>query len=278
MKLNSLVLVILLVLIPSVFSQEASSPGARAQWKLVWSDEFNGPSIDRSVWSYEIGFIRNKEPQYYTDRAENSYIENGNLVIETRMENYQGAPFTSASLNTHGKKAFQYGRIEMRAKLPKGNGIWPAFWTLGEKGRWPRDGEIDIMELWGGEIEEIWGSKGDNGLGDGVTTGCSHFADENAKHVSGGLGKYKLPGGAKCADAYHIYAIEWNAEEIKWFFDDVNFMSFKIDTDSKRVAFQQPHYILVNTAISPTAKPGPTPDTLPQKYFIDYVRVYESTR
>ncbi len=275
MKPNFLLLAVVFALIPGLFAQTAGSPGGKGPWKLVWSDEFNGPAIDRSVWGYEIGFVRNKEPQYYTDRPENSYIENGNLVIETRMENYQGAPYTSASLNTHGKKAFLYGRIEMRAKLPEGNGIWPAFWTLGEKEGWPRGGEIDIMELWGGQIDEIWGRKGDNGLGDGVTTGCSHFADDNGKHVSGGQGKYRLPNGAKCSDAYHIYAIEWDPDGIKWFFDDVNFMNFKIDTAAKRHSFQQPHYILVNTAISATAKPGPTEDTLPQKYFIDYVRVYQ---
>jgi beta-glucanase (GH16 family) len=278
MKLNVLVLAILLAVVQSIFPQAADSPVAQAKWKLVWSDEFNGPAIDKSVWEFEIGHIRNKEPQYYTDRPENSYIEDGNLVIETRMENYRGAPYTSASLNTRGRKAFQYGRIEMRARLPKGNAIWPAFWTMGEKGRWPRCGEIDIMEMWGGEIEEVWGKKGDNGLGDGVTTGCIHYADENGKHASGGQGKYSLPDGAKCADAYHIYAIEWDANEIKWFFDDVNFMDFKIDTDARRQAFHQPHYILVNTAIAPTLKPGPTTDTLPQKYYIDYVRVYERDR
>lgn len=275
MKLNSTLLLICFATLQSVLAQVANPPGTPAGWRLVWSDEFNGPEIDRSVWDYEIGFIRNKEPQYYTDRPENSYIEDGNLVIETRMESYMGAPYTSASLNTRGKKAFRYGRIEMRAKLPKGNAIWPAFWTLGEGGHWPRDGEIDIMEMWGGEIEEIWGSSGDRGLGDGVTTGCIHYADEDGKHVADELAKYRLPDGAKCADAYHIYAIEWDAEEIKWFFDDVNFKNFKIDSAAKRRSFQQPHYILVNTAISPTLKPGPTAETLPQKYFIDYVRVYE---
>lgn len=274
MKLNSFLFAIFFPLVPSLFAQDT----VNGRWELVWSDEFSGPSIDKSVWNFEIGFIRNKEPQYYTDRAENAYIENGNLVIETRMEDYQGAPYTSASLNTRGKKAFLYGRIEMRAKLPEGNAIWPAFWTMGEKGRWPHCGEIDIMEMWGGEIEEIWGEKGNNDLGDGVTTGCIHYADENGKHVSGGLGKYRLPGGKKCADDYHIYAIEWSTDEIKWFFDDVNFKNFRIDTEPKRQAFQQPHFILVNSAISPTVKPGPTVDTLPQKYFIDYIRIYEGRR
>lgn len=278
MKLNRFVPPILVALAPTLFPQDTDSPGAKGSWKLVWSDEFNGPSIDKSVWSHEIGFIRNKEPQYYTDRSENSYIENGNLVIETRMENYRGAPYTSASLNTRGRKAFLYGRIEMRARLPKGNAIWPAFWTLGEQGRWPRCGEIDIMEMWGGEIDEIWGRKGSNGLGDGVTTGCIHYADENGRHVSGGLGKYRLPGGAKCADSYHTYAIEWDADRIRWFFDDVNFMNFELDTEAKRSGFRHPHFILVNTAISPTLKPGPTADTLPQKYYIDYIRVYQRDR
>ena len=100
--------------------------------KIIFEDHFDGDTIDRSKWQFEIGFIRNHEPQYYTDRPCNAYVEDSMLHIVTLREDYEGAKYTSASLNTEGKFSCTYGRIEMRAKLPWSKGIWPAFWTLGE--------------------------------------------------------------------------------------------------------------------------------------------------
>lgn len=129
MLMEKCVFIVGLVLLSSVvgFSQQQ-------KWKLVWCDEFNYEGLpDSSKWGYEVGFVRNKEPQYYTyKRLENAYVENGKLIINARKEDYKGAHYTSASLNTQGIAEFQYGRMEMRAKVPKGLGSWPAFWMLGE--------------------------------------------------------------------------------------------------------------------------------------------------
>jgi len=239
---------------------------ASAAWQLAWSDEFNGPNIDTATWGYEIGFIRNNELQYYTSRTNNARIESGNLVIECKRESFNGAQYTSASLNTSGKKSFKYGRIEMRAKLPYSKGLWPAFWTLGQNINtvgWPACGEIDIMEMIGG------------GVGfDDKTYGTVHW--DNGGHQGNGS-SYQLTSG-KLADAYHIYAVEWDSTQIKWFFDSVNYHTVNI-TDPQFSELQAPHYILLNCAIGGSwpDSVGKTPDAttvLPQKYYIDYVRVY----
>lgn len=109
-----------------------------ATWKLIWSDEFNTASVDPETWLYERGYLRNNELQYYTDKQENVRLEDGNLVIETRKENVSGYAYTSGSINTRGKRSWKYGRFEMRARLPEGPGIWPAFWTCGNSGTWPQ--------------------------------------------------------------------------------------------------------------------------------------------
>ncbi len=254
-----------------VQAEDAARPG----WKLEWSDEFDQPEIDRTVWKFEIGHIRNKEPQYYTDRKENAYIKDGNLVIETKLEEYKGAPYTSASLNTKGTKSFLYGRIEMRAKLPHGPAIWPAFWSMGIEDGWPKCGEIDIMELWGGENRR-WGENKTGGWGDGVSCAKAHWFDVETNKKTQNVGNcIELPEGKKCADDYHLYAIEWDENEIVWYFDETVVDRMKIETEGQKMGFQQPHYILVNTAVAPYVKPGPVPEMFPTFYVIDYIRVYK---
>jgi beta-glucanase (GH16 family) len=252
-----LLLATLITLLPSV---------ASAAWQLAWSDEFNGTSINTANWGYEIGFIRNNELQYYTSRPENARIESGNLVIECRRENFNGAQYTSASLNTSGKRTFRYGRIEMRARLPYSKGLWPAFWTLGQNINtvgWPACGEIDVMEMIGG------------GEGfDDKTYGTVHW--DNGGHQGNGS-SLQLASGI-FADAYHIFAIEWDSTNIKWFMDNANFHTVNI-TASQFSELHNPHYLLLNLAIGGSwpNSVGKTPDAttvLPQKYYIDYVRAY----
>lgn len=235
-------------------------------WVTVFEDHFDGCEINNSVWQYEIGFIRNNEPQYYTDRKENSYTENSDLVIVTRREEYEGAPYTSASLNTKGTKEFKYGLFEMRAKLPHGKGIWPAFWTLGadigECG-WPLCGEIDIMEAISDIKEENdrrifttlhWKSRanGQHDRDQGI------FFFENEKYY----------------DDYHTYAIDWNKDRVIWLIDGKE--RYRVDIkDDMQGSFDKPHYILVNTAFanwSDDSRPDETTQ-LPQEYRIDYIRV-----
>ena len=126
-------------------------------WKLVFEDDFNGTELNREVWVKEIGMVRNGEPQYYTDEDRNCYLKDGCLVIETLREDYEGAKFTSAAIETRDEYTWTYGRFEMKAKLPRSHVLWPAFWTLGKSIRhgvnWPRCGEIDIMEMTGGVLE-----------------------------------------------------------------------------------------------------------------------------
>lgn len=253
----------ILFLIPVcfIFCNSLSAQKNKNNWKLIWSDEFNKSSIDTSIWKYEEGYIRNKELQYYTKRPENAHIENGNLVITTRKETIDTFAYTSASLQTRGTKSFLYGRIEMRAKLPYGPGIWPAFWTLGNDLDWPNCGEIDIMEMWGGAAT------------DGKAYGNAHWA-ENGKHKNAEAHFYQLPGNKKLADNYHIYAVEWEKDEMRFYLDEHCYFTFKIDNESKAHGFRQPHFILVNTAVAPWGPPADT-NTYPQTYKIDYIRVYQ---
>ncbi len=250
------------------------------QWELKWSDEFETEGLpDAAKWNYEEGLVRNEEPQFYTvGRKENARVERGNLVIEGRREefpnpNYRAgsdnwkeknpfAPYTSASLTTQGKASWQFGRIEVHAKLPQGKGMWPAIWTLGDdigKVGWPKCGEIDIMEFVGKEPDKIHGT--------------THFSVDD-EHRSKG----KALTVDKPFDAFHVYAVEWFPDRIDFFFDGNKFHSFALDESGVGAdnGFRKPHYLLLNLAIG-GAWGGEIDDTvLPQKYLIDYVRVYQA--
>jgi beta-glucanase (GH16 family) len=233
---------------------------AMAAWQLVWSDEFTGPAINTTVWKYEIGSIRNNELQAYTNRSENARIENGCLVIEARKESYNGSAYTSASLNTRGTQAWQYGRIEMRAKLVKGKGMWPAFWAMGNSGSWPACGEIDLMELIGG------GPGYDNRI-----YATIHWDSSGHRQYGG---SQTLMSGT-FADSFHVIGVEWDSAAIRWQRDGVQFFSAPL-TAAARSAFHQPFYLLVNLAVG-GSWPG-SPDTatvFPQQYQIDWIRVYQ---
>ena len=239
-----------------------------ADWDLVWSDEFNYTGLaDPFKWGYEAGFVRNHESQYYTRaRLENARVENGSLLIECKREDFtpaSGAPvkYTSASLNTQGKFALQYGRVEVRAKLPKGKGVWPAIWMLGTnitQVGWPACGEIDIMELVGKEPTNIYGTL--------------HWAADR-KHSSDG-GKFVADNPS---DDFHVYAVEWFEDRIDFYFDTNKYRTVSLDKAGQGAdnPFRKPHYLLINFALGGDWG-GPFEDTiLPQQYLIDYVRVYK---
>ncbi len=240
-------------------------------YKLVWSDEFDGPEIDRNTWGYEIGYVRNNELQDYTDAPENSYIENGCLVIESIKTGDPKRPYTSASLNTLGKKEFLYGKLEMRAKLPFGQGIWPAFWTLGvdiETNPWPACGEIDIMELVGGTNKTFATCPFEDHMGNDVCQATIHYPNEK-KALQRAL---ELKDGNFCDD-FHIFGIEWTENCIKAYVDNIIYNKLDI-TDIP--AFHRPHYVLVNTAIGGGWPGDPDETTIfPQKYYIDWIRYYK---
>lgn len=255
------------------------------EWKLVWSDEFDYEGLPNPAkWDFEEGFIRNKEMQYYTrSRKVNVRVENGVLVIEVRREDFKNpqykagskhwkeqrevAHYTSGSINTLGKAAFKYGRVEVRAKMPQGKGMWPAIWMMGTNRTdvgWPRCGEIDIMEYVGKNPNTIHANH--------------HFANPNIKdkavHKSAGQGKLTVSEPHK---DFHVYAIEWDEKQIKAFVDDKHYATLNIDEAGKGPdnPFRQPHYLLLNLALGGSWGGKIDDSVLPQKYEIDYVRIFK---
>jgi beta-glucanase (GH16 family) len=234
-------------------------------WTLVFSDEFDTPgALDPAKWGYEIGYIRNDEKQYYTSRTENVRAEGGNLLIEARKEPYQGYGYTSASINTRGRFEFTYGRVEVRAKLPTGNGTWPAIWMLGTNiGQvgWPACGEIDVMENVGFEPTRIHGT---------VHTAAYNHVQGTAKGASVTV--------ASPWEDFHVYAMEWYPDRIDVFVDGPKYFTFRNEgTGSRTWPFDKPQYLLLNLAIGGSwgGQKGIDDSRFPHRYLIDYVRVYK---
>ncbi|ABR34976.1 family 16 glycosylhydrolase [Clostridium beijerinckii] len=232
-------------------------------WNLAWSDEFNGTNINTSNWKYETGGDGwgNNELEYYTNRSENARIENGNLVIEARKENYNGMNYTSARLKSQGLKNWTYGKVEARMKLPAGQGVWPAFWMLGEnisQVSWPKCGEIDIMEHINNES---------------AIHGTIHWdSTGNNTHAQYGAASPNID-----VTQYHVYSIEWDASSIKWFVDGTQYLEANIANNINGTEeFHKPFFILFNLAVGgnwPGNPDGSTP--FPAKMYVDYVRVYQ---
>ena len=236
---------------------------APAGYKLVWSDEFDTPGKpDPAKWGYELGFVRNHEPQRYTDDLANARVEDGHLVVEAREDPDHPGKFTSASVVTQGRADWQYGRIEVRAKLPNAPGAWPAIWMLGAthgKEKWPNCGEIDIMELWGGNDPKLVKS-------------TVHFARDGKHAATGGSLSVEDP-----ADAFHVYAVDWTPESFNFYVDDqlvktVDIAKLKVDGQ----AFHAPQYLLLNVALDVKRRPI-DPKNLPMRMLVDWVRVYQKS-
>jgi beta-glucanase (GH16 family) len=237
----------------------ACGQGKERSWKLVWSDEFEYSGLPDSLnWGNEVGYIRNHELQFYTDRRiENSVVSDGNLMIIGRKENYDTTGYTSASLTTDGKHSWTYGRIEARMRLPLGQGLWPAFWMLGDEIHlvgWPRCGEIDIME----HINK-----------EDTVYGTLHWY--NQKHVSEGE---RINSDVT---KFHNYSIEWDKDSIKWFLDGTQYHEVGIrDSINSTAEFHKPFYIILNLAIGGSWPKNPDETTqFPDTVFVDYVRVYQ---
>ena len=267
---NAIVFVLLVVSVGACqtlgLSVEEAGEARRPGWELVWQDEFEGVGLpDSSKWGYESGFVRNDEKQYYTvARERNARLEDGRLVITARKEDYQEASYTSASLHTKGKASWRYGRIEVRARLPRGRGMWPAIWMLGsniDEVGWPRSGEIDIMEYVGFDPNTIY----------------ANVHTDAFNHVEGTGKGSSIEVGAPC-DRYHVYAIEWSSDKIDFFVDDEKYFTF--ENTGGGIAewpFDRPFYLILNAAIGGSwgGQEGIDDSIFPQLYYIDYVRVYE---
>ena len=233
---------------------------------LIWSDEFDYSGLpDDTKWGYEEGIVRNKEPQFYTvGRLKNARVTNGKLIIEAKKENYQGAQYTSASLITLKKMHLQYGRVEVRAKVCKGIGSWPAIWMLGvNRGpvKWPNCGEIDIMEYVGKDSTQVYGTV--------------HYADSLNKYKNEG----KKPVVGAPYDDFHVYAIDWNADRIEFYYDNLKYLTFDLKKADNKDGnpFRKEFYLLLNLALGREGTlAGPLQDAiLPLKYEVDYVRIYK---
>ena len=236
------------------------------EWKLVWSDEFDYTGLpDSKKWDYEVGFIRNREAQYYTKaRTKNARVENGVLVIESHKEQYEKGKYTSASLHTRGKAEWCYGRIEVRAQLPTGRGMWPAIWMLGTNIRrvgWPTCGEIDIMENVGYDPDKIHAN---------IHTRAYNHVKGTAKGS-----KITVPQPHK---AFHVYAVEWFEDRMDFFVDDRLYFTYENEnTGMATWPFDAPHYLILNLAIGGSwgGQHGLDEKMFPTQYLIDYVRVFE---
>lgn len=243
-------------------------------WQLVWSDDFtnaDGSSPDPTKWGYDIGNgdngWGNAQLEYDTSRTNNVRIQGGNLVLEADQESYLGYNYTSARMNTRGKWSWTYGRIEARIKIPRGQGIWPAFWMLGaniDSGvGWPTCGEIDIMENIGKASDQ------------GTDHGTMHGPGYSGGNGIGGT--YTLPGGAKLSDDFHIYAIEWTTNQIKWYLDNNLFFTATPASlpGGTTWVFTAPQFIILNIAVGGYWPGNPDGTTVfPQQMLVDYVRVY----
>ena len=236
-------------------------------WQMVWNDEFAQPGLpDSTKWSYDEGGHGwgNNELQYYTaTRKENARVENGKLVIEARKEKWEKNGFTSARLISKGKGDWKYGKIEVKAKLPEGLGTWPAIWMLASTTplAWPDDGEIDIMEH--------------VGFNQGFVHASVHTKKYN--HVIG-TQRTDTVIVKDCSSAFHVYALEWDAETIAVFVDGARYFSFSNEHSGYAAwPFDQPFHLLLNIAVGGNwgGAKGVDPNIWPQRMEIDYVRVFQ---
>jgi beta-glucanase (GH16 family) len=255
-------------LTPETLSQQMEG----AEWKVVWSDEFDGTEVDTTKWTYDVGNWGwgNYELQYYTEnRTENARIEDGNLIIQAR-KNDMGEAWTSARLTTRGKVSFLYGKIEFRAKVPAERGNWAAGWTLGDEYvdelSWPYCGEIDIMESVGYEM--------DDETGDGVAHASAH---SGAYYFKLGNQPTGITPVKNMDEEYHTYAVEWAPDGMKAFVDDQHYFTYDDTSTDLAWPFNKPQNIILNLAMGGGwgGAQGMDEQVSSQVMTIDYVRVYE---
>ncbi len=236
------------------------TPNSYPGYTLVWSDEFEGAGLNTADWNYETGNSGwgNNELQNYMSGTSNAFLSNGKLVIEAKNE----GGYTSARITTQDKQAFQYGRIDIRAILPQGQGIWPALWMLGEDFStigWPHCGEIDIMELVGHQPDRVYGT--------------AHW-DNNGSHASYG-DNVALNSGV-FADEFHVFSIVWNAQSIRWYLDDNLYHTIDITPANLSELKDQPFFFIFNVAVGGDWPGSPDGTTVfPQRMIVDYVRVFQ---
>lgn len=233
--------------------------------ELTWSDEFDGSTLDQTKWTYELGNNNgwgNQELQSYTNSTDNVFLTGGNLIIKARKEPTGSIAYTSGRLVTKGKKDFQYGRLDIRAKVPKGKGIWPAIWMLGsdiDQNNWPLCGEIDIMELKGSKPREL------------IST--MHFANNSN-------GQREFRGFTKVldkdlSDDFHIFSVVRSKTLLRFFLDGQEYYAFT-GSDITKYPFNNKFFAILNVAVGGQFDGNPdATTTFPQQMEVDYVRQYQ---
>ncbi len=248
-------------------------------YTLVWSDEFNKDGLlDSTKWRYENGFVRNNEAQWY--QKENAICYAGNLVITGKKEHKLNPNYIEGSTNWKTKRAsidytsssvvmqkihaFQYGKLEVRAKIDAQKGLWPAIWTVGVSGEWPSNGEVDIMEYYDNRILANY-AYSDTARYQPIWDGASKTIDSL--------------GGANWAEQFHVWTLEWNENNMYILLDGVLLNTIDLNTTINRSdgknPFRQPHYLLLNLAMGGNSGGSLVNTQLPSKYYIDYVRLYQ---
>ncbi len=247
-----------------------TSPESYDGYSLVWRDEFEGDGLDPGNWAHELGDgcpnlcgWGNNELQYY--QPENTLFRDGYLIIQAREESVGGKNYTSSRFITKDKQAFQYGRIDIRAALPEGKGLWPALWMLGaniDQVGWPACGEIDIMELTGERPNRILGT--------------AHFGASVAQHQFRTAAKF-LPSGKKFSEEFHVFSIIWQEDRIEWYMNDELYHTVTpASVGSQPYPFNQPFYFIFNVAVGGNLPGSPDANTrFPQHMIVDYVRVFQ---
>lgn len=281
-----------------------------AEYSYVWEDDFNGSELDQNIWGYELGRVRGNEQQHYTDSKENVFTKDGNLVLKVtdrKLEDQYLNPvgsgarkvkYDSGSVRTSGKKEFLYGRIEMKAKLPKGKGAFPAFWTLGADFNldgdissrqgygWPACGEIDIMEMIGGTIRPDESNEGNQS--NKVVYATPHFyyangdADKDGSYSPYELGR-SIGMDDDFNDEYHVFGINWSEDRIEWYLDGEIYSTIEYDQNDARIkalqaCFNRPQYIQMNLATGGNWAKN-AGDHLAEdntEFAIDWVRYYQN--
>lgn len=255
------------IICATALSFSFSGTMAQVKRKLVWSDEFNYKGLpDSTKWNYDVGGKGwgNNELQYYTSRQlGNARVEKGMLIIEAKKETIEKNAYSSARLLTKGKGDWTYGRIDVKARIPKGRGTWPAIWMLGSTTplKWPDDGEIDIMEHVG------------------YDQGVIHASTHTKKYFhSIGTQKTAVTTVADCSEKFHVYSLDWDAETVTMLIDNKAYFSFKNEhTGNDAWPFNKPFHLLLNIAVGGGwgGQKGVDDTIFPQKMEIDYVRVYQ---
>lgn len=241
-----------------------STPATYPGMTLTWSDEFGGKSINNNNWTFEQGGggWGNNELENYTDRTQNAFVSNGNLIIEARQENYNGNKYTSARMITKNKKTFTFGRIDIRAKMPKGKGVWPALWMLGnniDAVSWPACGEMDILELLGQEPNKIYGTL--------------HWGTSSTTHDSKGS-NYVLNTGS-FDQQFHVYSLVWAQDLVQIYVDDILYNTVTKNNVGPYYPFNSPFFFIFNVAVGGSWPGSPDGTTVfPQRMVVDYVRVF----